>query len=171
MYTLPYVLLMCVYCILLHVFFLQWSAWRWSHLESSFWIQRVLLSSKYSYDMFCWSSLAPLCCYIWVWCRECIQDCLFKDIPYNYWKIIQFNFAVTVIGRSTGVERSYIERRIFLPRVAQKNFWPIYFSPTKNSSHSISLHWRTCTNIMHLYCYCLTQHNNLLTSWLKKNKK
>jgi len=21
---------------------------------------------------------------------------------------------------------------------------------------------------MHLYCYCLTQHNNLLTSWLKK---
>jgi len=22
--------------------------------------------------------------------------------------------------------------------------------------------------MMHLYCYCLTQHNNLLTSWLKK---
>ena len=39
--------------------------------------------------------------------------------------------------------------RIFLLRVARKN-WPIYlyFSPTKN----------------------LTQHNNLLTSWLKKKK-
>ena len=77
------------------------------------------------------------------------------------------------VGRSPGVERPYIEAaqrtRVFLPRVTRKIFWPIYiFHLRRNSSHSISLHWRTCTNIMHLYCYCLTQHNNLLTSWLKK---
>ena len=57
--------------------------------------------------------------------------------------------------RSPGVERPCIEaaRFFFFAHSAEK-FWRIYFSPTKNSSRSISLHWRTCTNIMHLYCYC-----------------
>ena len=77
-------------------------------------------------------------------------------------------------GRRNVLERPYIEaaqRSI----IFRKFFDLSIFHLRRNSSHSISLRWRTCTNIMHLYCYCITQHNNLykktrelITRWLKK---
>ena len=67
------------------------------------------------------------------------------------------------------IYRGRAAAEIFSSARSAENFWPIYiFHLRRNRSRSISLHWRACTNIMHLYCYCLTQHNNLLTSWLKK---